>query len=61
MLIKAVLVFLAAMVVVAMIGNALFPGSIGRVVRKTIPKASRCSRCGRYLIGKSGCDCGKKG
>ena len=62
MLVKLMLLFLLAMVVVAMLGNLLFPGAIGRQVRRrlTSRRAASCSRCGRPMIGRS-CDCGKKG
>lgn len=62
MLIKAVLVFLLVMVVIAMLGNAMFPGAIGRGLRRRIGAArpSVCKSCGKPLIGKSGCSCGGK-
>ena len=61
MMVKAVLVFLFVMVVIGMIGNALFPGSIRRGVKKRLAgaKPSTCPRCGRYVIGSKGCDCRK--
>ncbi len=52
MLIKVVVLFLLAMAVLAMFGRLRFP-RIGR--RET----RRCSRCGRFQIGKGPCDCGK--
>lgn len=58
MLLKTAILFLAAMVLIGMIGSKLFPGALKR--RKSA-KHPTCSRCGRYLIGKGGCDCGKKG
>jgi hypothetical protein len=60
-MVKAVLVFLIVMVVIGMIGNALFPGSIRRGVKKRLvgAKPSTCPRCGRYVIGSKGCDCRK--
>lgn len=59
MLLKAILVFLGAMVLIALIGRALFPSALPKVLRK---KASPpvCAKCGRYLIGRSTCDCGGK-
>ena len=61
MLIKLVLVFLGAMVLLAMLGNLLFPGRLGRVVKRRLgqEKPGVCKSCGRFVIGKS-CDC-KKG
>lgn len=61
MLVKFVIVFLAAMVLIGLIGKVLFPRTFKRVVGKgaVLPKPSRCKRCGRYLLGKGGCDCGK--
>lgn len=58
MLLKIILVFLALMALVGMIGKALFPGQIGRVVaRKRRPAI--CKACGRHVIGQAGCDCGR--
>ncbi len=59
MLVKTILIFLGAMVLVAMIGKALFPGAVGRIVTKR-RKAAVCAKCGRYLIGCKTCDCGGK-
>jgi hypothetical protein len=61
MLVKIIILFLAAMALVAMLGKWLFPGALSRKVRGTKGAAPVCSRCGRYLIGKGGCDCRKKG
>lgn len=62
MIFKAIIVFLLVMVVIGMIGNALFPGALSQAARRRLPLArtGTCPRCGRYLIGKSGCDCGPK-
>ncbi|MES2665248.1 MAG: hypothetical protein V4712_04060 [Pseudomonadota bacterium] len=60
MLVKIVILFLGGMVVIGMVGKLLFPGAIGRVVRKRLAPPA-CPRCGRYVIGAKGCDCGKKG
>lgn len=59
-MIKGAIFFLLVMVAIGMIGNAIAPGSVGRILRRQMPKASSCPRCGRYLVGKGGCDC-KKG
>ena len=60
MLFKIILIFLGAMVLIALIGRALFPGALPRVMqkRKSTPV---CKQCGRYLIGTRTCDCGGKG
>lgn len=61
MLIKTIFVFLLVMAGIGMIGKALFPGKVGRILqsrRKTL-RREVCSRCGRHVIGTSGCDCGK--
>lgn len=62
MLVKLALIFLGGMAVLGMVGNLLFPGALQRGLRKRLlsPKTTTCKRCGRYVIGKSGCDC-KKG
>ncbi|MFN4191548.1 MAG: hypothetical protein ACK4FR_01275 [Tabrizicola sp.] len=59
MLFKIITVFLAAMVLIALIGRALFPSALPRVLRKR-QSPPRCGRCGRYLIGQTTCDCGGK-
>lgn len=63
MLLKTAILFLAAMALIGFIGSKFFPGAISRGMKNSLSprKAPRCSRCGRYLIGKGGCDCGKKG
>lgn len=57
MLLKVIIVFLGAMVLIALVGRALFPGAMPKVLRK---KSSPpvCAKCGRYLIGRKTCDCG---
>lgn len=64
MLVKVIILFLLAMVLLGMIGKLLFPGKIGRLTRLRraglkAAKAPRCAKCGRYIIGRAGCDCGK--
>lgn len=61
MLFKIIIVFLLAMGLVGMVGKALFPGKLDRLaaLRRRAVKAPVCSRCGRYMIGSSNCDCGK--
>jgi hypothetical protein len=60
MLVKTVLVFLLGMLLVGMIGRALFPGALGRVARRTLTsrKPGTCKRCGSYVIGTGPCPCG---
>ena len=57
MLFKIILVFLGAMVLIAMVGRALFPSKMPRLMRKR-DKPPVCAKCGRYLIGRKDCDCG---
>jgi hypothetical protein len=59
MLFKIILIFLILMVIVALIGRALFPSALPRVMRKT-SSPPVCDRCGRYIIGRKTCDCGGK-
>jgi hypothetical protein len=61
-MIKAVLVFLIVMAVIAMIGNALFPGALTRRMKQQLrlTPAAKCTSCGRHLIGTSGCNCKKR-
>lgn len=56
MLVKTILVFLLVMALVGLIGKALFPGAM----RKVMPKAPVCRKCGRYVVGKT-CGCDKRG
>ena len=52
--------FLLGMVLIAMIGRALFPGSVRRLVRRRSAalKPGTCPRCGTHIIGKGPCACG---
>jgi hypothetical protein len=60
MLVKVILLFLLAMVLVALIGRAFFPSALPRAMQKR-QGPPRCGKCGRYLIGTKTCDCGGKG
>lgn len=58
MLVKVTLLFLLAIVLVGMIGRALFPAVLRRgTTRRRAGKPESCPNCGRFLIGKGGCDC----
>jgi hypothetical protein len=57
MLFKIILVFLGLMALVAIIGRALFPSALPRVLRRD-RKPPVCPDCGRHLIGQKTCDCG---
>ncbi|MCF8484195.1 MAG: hypothetical protein K9G71_03215 [Rhodobacteraceae bacterium] len=59
MLFKTILVFLLGMVLIGMVGKALFPGALTGAMRRKVLKPPVCGRCGRYVIGKT-CAC-KKG
>jgi hypothetical protein len=61
MLTKAVIVFLLLMALVAMVGKALFRNTSFRKGPPKLGKPPVCLRCGRYLAGPGGCDCGRKG
>ena len=57
MLVKAVILFLAVMVVIAWIG-----GAVGKLIgRRDMAKLGNkyCPSCGRPRIGKGPCACGK--
>jgi hypothetical protein len=60
MLVKTILLFLLGMVLIAMIGRALFPGAVRRLFhrRTAALKPGTCPRCGTYIIGKGPCACG---
>jgi hypothetical protein len=61
MLIKVILMFLLIMAAIGMIGKALFPGHITHLAKRSLAgkKPPVCKRCGRHVIGRSGCDCRK--
>lgn len=54
MLVKIILLFFAAIAVLAMFGKVRMPG------HKRLA-AAKCPKCGRFRIGKGPCDCGKRG
>jgi len=58
MLVKTILLFLLGMVLIAMIGRALFPSRFKGMALRRAPKP--CPRCGRYQIGSGDCACGAK-
>lgn len=60
MLFKIILVFLLGMILIGMIGKALFPDALSRQIRKVSGRTPVCRNCGRYVVGKR-CDCSKKG
>lgn len=56
MLVKVIFLFLCLMVLVALIGRALFPSALPRIMQKGRGPA-KCPECGRYLMGRKTCDC----
>lgn len=57
MLTKVAILFLAGMVLMALVGRALFPGKL-RLRRTRAARPQTCPDCGRFVIGKGPCDCG---
>lgn len=57
MLTKVAIIFLAGMVLLALVGRALFPGAL-RLRRDRAARPEKCSSCGSFVIGKGPCDCG---
>jgi len=51
--VKAVSLFLIGILILAMFGKLRFPG------QKRL-QAAKCKSCGRYRIGKAGCNCTRK-
>lgn len=51
---KIITLFLVAMMVLAFFGKLRFPG------QKRLTQM-KCTKCGRYRIGKGPCPCEKKG
>ncbi len=63
MIIRVVLIFLIAMLVLAMFGRLRMP-KIGRGRDKganKVGKARKCKSCGSYILGDGPCACGRKG
>lgn len=63
MLVRAVLLFLLAMAVLALFGRLRFPGTRGTRLRKPdaaprLPAPVICIRCGTPIPGKGACACG---
>lgn len=58
MLVKTIIVFLGLMVLVALIGRALFPSVMPGILRKG-KSSGKCTKCGRHLIGQKTCDCAR--
>ncbi|MBL9047905.1 MAG: hypothetical protein JNK34_11460 [Tabrizicola sp.] len=56
MLVKVIFLFLGLMVLVALIGRALFPSALPRIMQKDKGPA-KCPKCGRYLLSRRTCDC----
>ena len=59
MLVKVILLFLLAMVLVALIGRTFFPSALPRAMRRSAGMRT-CAKCKRPLIGNRPCDCGRK-
>jgi hypothetical protein len=51
MLVKVIVIFLAAMALIGMIGKVLFPNAVPRLAQR------RCRTCGKPRIGRADCDC----
>lgn len=52
MLVKTILIFLAAMALIGMIGKVLFPKAMPRL------GLARCKSCGKPRVGRGDCTCG---
>jgi hypothetical protein len=65
MLIKAVLIFLLGMALLAMIGRAITRKGAAKPARLGVAKTLRCPQCGRLdvagaVLGRKPCECGAK-
>ncbi|SNX69455.1 hypothetical protein SAMN05878503_10448 [Cereibacter ovatus] len=60
MLVKIVTLFLVGMAAVALIGRLRWPLG-GRKSQTKVPPPTICGHCGRFVLGKDGCDCRRKG
>ncbi|MCE6951146.1 hypothetical protein LAZ40_06115 [Cereibacter sphaeroides] len=58
MLLKITLLFLLGMAAIALIGRFRWPLG-GRRPQAKVPPPTICGHCGRFIVGKGGCDCRK--
>ncbi len=58
MLLKAVTLFLIAMMVLGMFGKLRFPKLPKMTKRGQIPTARKCKTCGKYILDGKPCSCG---
>ncbi|MBZ0128953.1 MAG: hypothetical protein K8F59_07540 [Rhodobacteraceae bacterium] len=61
MVIKAVSLFLIAMLVLAMFGKLRMPKIGGRKSSDKTLKARKCRKCGSYILGEGPCACKRQG
>lgn len=59
MLVKAVTLFLIAMLVLGMFGKLRLPRVRGPKRKQGIAKPGKCPTCGSYIIGAGPCRCQK--
>ncbi len=61
-ILKAVVLFLVFMGVLAMFGKLTLPKprEMGRQMKARVQSATKCPSCGRYNIGKGPCPCRTK-
>ncbi|MFT4715963.1 MAG: hypothetical protein ACI861_001605 [Paracoccaceae bacterium] len=59
MIIKAVSLFLIAIIALAMFGRLKMPKIRGRNKAGKKMDASKCKKCGSYILGKGPCACEK--
>ncbi len=60
MLVKIVTLFLVFMIVMGAIQRALNPNrKIGKRDQTRLKRPRKCPECGRFLIGRSTCSCGR--
>jgi len=59
-IVKAVTFFLIGMVVLAMFGRLRIPKINNPLKRDKIQNATKCPKCGSYILGKGPCACGRK-
>jgi hypothetical protein len=61
MMLKAVALFLVAIMALGLFGKWRRPGGQPPAPRGTIQKARKCPACGTYLVGSAPCPCGRTG
>jgi hypothetical protein len=61
MILKIVTLFLVVMVILGLFGKLRTPRIGGPRDQRQLGRPRKCAKCGRFLIGKSPCNCERGG